>query len=77
MAGESKSAYDAGGRVLHPVYKVVEAAESMWSRDRAQQWQRTQTVVRAIAEAGMLMNGELIDGKFYCKDATEGTRTGN
>lgn len=64
-----------GERQLHPVYKTIEAIESTWSRDRPQQWQRTLLVVRAIVEAGFLTDGELIDGKFYCKHADEGTRS--
>lgn len=61
---------EAPERQLHPVYKVVEAIESTWSRDRAQQWQRTLLVVRALAEAGHLADGELIAGKFYCRTAS-------
>lgn len=58
---------------LHPAYKVVQAIESTWSRDRAQEWQRTQLVVRALAEAGLLVGGELKGGKFYCRSGIEGT----
>lgn len=57
---------------LHPVYKVVEAVESTWSRDRPQQWQRTLLVVRALAEAGFLNGGRLIDGKYCVKEDAEG-----
>lgn len=57
---------------LHPAYKVVQSIESAWSRDRAQEWTRTQLIVRALAEAGMLGVGELRDGKFYCRTGDEG-----
>lgn len=63
------------GRQLHPAYKVVEDVESMWARDRSQQWQRTMMIVRALGEAGHLGDGELIGGKFYCRSANEGTNT--
>lgn len=60
-------------RVLHPAYKLVDGVETIWSRDRAQAWRRAEIVVRELAEAGMLADGELIGGKFYCRNPKEGT----
>lgn len=63
----------APGRKLHPVYNVIDKAESAWARDRNQQWQRTVILVRELVDAGILNDGELIAGKYYSRNAVEGS----
>ncbi len=56
---------------LHPAYRVIEAAEAAWSRDRHQAQQRAVMLVRALYDAGLLPGARVENGNVVVDDVPQ------